>query len=90
MAINNATTARTVTAAVAARIPVTTGVIRELERYETASSWGASVKKRLIAGLKRISRADEAFLDGKIDAAMWHEERDELRPVANELVAPTC
>jgi hypothetical protein len=33
---------------------------------------------------------DEAFLDGKIGAAMWFEERDKLRPVANELVVPTC
>ncbi len=89
-AINDATAPRTVRAAVARRIPVTTSVIRELERYETASSWGADIKNRLIAGLERILRADAAYLDGKISAVMWFEERAKLLPVTDDLVAPTC
>jgi len=89
-AIRNATTSRTALAALEARRRVAAGVIRDVARYETASSWGADIKPRLIAALKRTVRADQALLDGKIDQQMWLKERDELHQVADDLVAPIC
>ena len=81
-------TSRTVVAAWEERIRAATGLVRELERYETESSWGAEVKPRLIAALQRSVRADRAYLGRKIDERRWQEEREELRHVSDDLAAP--
>jgi hypothetical protein len=69
---------------------VATGAVHGLERYQPRGSWGAAMKKRLIAALARTVRADRALLDRKIDGMTWASERRHLNTVGDDLAKPIC
>jgi TIR domain len=72
------------------RTRVATGAVHALERYQAHSSWGAAIKKRLIAALVRTVQADHAYLAREIDGKTWVSERLQLNPVADDVAKPIC
>jgi hypothetical protein len=72
------------------RTRIATGAVHALERYQAHSTWGAGMKKRLIAALVRTVRADRAYLARQIDGKTWISERLQLNPVADDVAKPIC
>jgi hypothetical protein len=72
------------------RIHVKMSIVHELEGYKPNGRWGADMKTRLIAGLERTVRADEAVIRHEITAQRWIREYDEFNRAADDLAAPIC
>ena len=89
-AIAHAPTQIAVAAAVRRRTRVAVGVVRALEGYQPNGAWGAAMRLRLIAALRRTMRADRAYLRSETDQMAWRAEYRELSRVADELAEPIC
>jgi hypothetical protein len=72
------------------RIHVKMNIVRQLEGYKPGGRWGADMKTRLIAGLERTVRADQAVIRHEITAQRWGREYDEFNRAADDLAAPIC
>jgi hypothetical protein len=76
--------------AFARRIPVRAGVVRALEDYEPQGSWGAAMKKRLVAVLARSVRADRGLLHREITSQAWSAAQRPLERAIDDLAKPIC
>jgi hypothetical protein len=72
------------------RIPLYARIVRELAAFKPSSSWGADVKRRLIAGLERRIRADRSWLRREITNRRWVLEQHELDRAIDDLNAAIC
>jgi hypothetical protein len=83
-------TKKTVAAAFVRRTRVARSAAHNVEGYEPSSKWGAQMKARLIAALRRTVRADQAYLHRQLSFKQWRAEYRDLDRVADDLFKPVC
>jgi hypothetical protein len=69
------------------RIQLIPAVLDDLGRFEPTGTWGTDMKRRLVAGIEGVARADRAHLDqGQSESDAYGE----MNRAVEDLNAPFC